>query len=527
MNIKSNMSVTNCSMLQQDQIVEADVVVIGTGAGGGISAQILAEAGLKLVMIEEGPYQTTSDFHMQEAEAYPNLYQEVSSRKTSDKAITILQGRAVGGGSTVNWSSCFRIPSQTLAHWRQQYNWRLDDAALASSYQYVEDLLSIQPWPVHNPSNTAFARGAKKLNWHHETIARNVRGCRNLGYCGLGCPVAAKQSTLVTSIPAALKHGANLYSRLRAHRLISKGDRFSKSDKISEVECHALNANGSDTTGIKVRVRARHVVLAGGGIGSPALLLRSRLPDPEQRVGKRTFLHVTAGSAALMPEKIEAYYGAPQTVHSNEFLWRDGVTGEMGYKIETAPLHPVLAATVFGKFGQPHADVMENISHAQPLIALMRDGFHEQSPGGTVRLNSDGSPMLDYSLNEYTWRAIRHAYASLLEIQFAAGAKEAAPLHNDAQWMRSWKQARKAIENLPLSAHRPKLFSAHVMGGCMMSVDPHTSVVALDGRHHHVSNLSIIDGSIFPTSVGANPSLAIYAIAAKLTNGLLTSLSEN
>ena len=516
--MNNSSSKIDCSQLQQNKIVEADIVIIGTGAGGGIGAQIFADAGLKVVMIEEGPYQTTSDFHMQESDAYPNLYQDVSNRKTKDKAISILQGRAVGGGTTVNWTSCFHIPSQTLEYWQQNYGWKESEASLASSYEYAEKLLNIHLWTIHNPSNAAFARGAKKLKWHHEEIARNVRGCRNLGYCGVGCPIGAKQSTLITSIPAAVKKGAKVYSRLRAHKLITKGD------KVREVQCHALNSIGSDTTGIKVTVRARHVVLAAGGIGSPALLLRSNLPDPHQRVGKRTFLHVTAGSAARMPEKINAFYGAPQTIHSNEFLWRDGVAGEMGYKIEAAPLHPVLTATVFGSFGQEHADVMANFSHAQPLIALMRDGFHEQSPGGTVQLNDDGSPILDYSLNDYYWRGIKRAYLSMLEIQFAAGAIEAMPIHSDAKLFRSWKQAKKMIDHLPMSAHRPKLFAAHVMGGCAMGTDINHSVVDLDGRYHQLSNLSIIDGSIFPTSVGANPSLPIYAMATKLSKALSKQL---
>lgn len=511
-------SVIDCSMLQQKGTVETDVVVIGTGAGGGIAAQLLAEAGYQVAMIEEGPYRTTADFHMQEADAYPDLYQEVANRKTRNKAITILQGRAVGGGTTVNWTSCFHIPSQTLQHWRQHYGWALDDTVLAPSYEYAERLLNITPWPTHNPSNSAFARGANKLGWHHETIARNVRGCRNLGYCGVGCPLGAKQSTLVTCIPAALKQGASLYSRLRAQRLITIGDR------VTEVECDALNARGSDATGIKLRIRARHVVLAAGGIGSPALLLRSLIPDPQRRVGKRTFLHVTAASIALMPEKVEAFYGAPQTVHSNEFLWRDGVGGEMGYKIEAAPLHPALAATVFGTFGKAHAEVMEKIPYIQPLIALLRDGFSEQSPGGTVRLRDDGSAVLDYTLNEYYWRAIRRAYASMLEIQFAAGATRAMPMHSDANWYGSWDQARQGIAGLTMAEQRLKLFSAHVMGGCTMGADPANSVVGLDGRHHHLSNLSIIDGSIFPTSIGANPSLPIYAMAARLADRLVEHL---
>lgn len=515
--IKST-STIDCSTLKQDKIVEADIVVIGTGAGGGISAQIFAEAGLKVVMIEEGPYQTTSDFHMQESEAYPHLYQEVANRKTADKAITILQGRAVGGGTTVNWTSCFRIPDQTFEHWQQHFGWSLDNTKLKSSYDYAEKLLNIHPWPVHNPSNTVFERGAKKLNWHHEVIARNVKGCQNLGFCGLGCPTGAKQSTLVTSIPSALNKGAQLFSRLRADRLIVKGD------SVKEVECHAMDTKGADTTGIKVTIRARHIVLAAGGIGTPALLLRSKLPDPNEDVGKRTFLHVTVGTAARMKEKIEPYYGAPQTITSNEFLWRDGVTGKMGYKMESAPLQPALAATVFSEFGQDFADAMANLSHAQPLIALMRDGFNEQSVGGTVRLNDDGSPVLDYPLNDYLWEGIRHSYKSMLEIQFSAGAIYAMPMHSDASWYRSWKEAKKEVENLSFAANRQKLFSAHTMGGCAMGKDESNSVVDLDGRHHQLSNLSIIDGSIFPSSIGANPSLPIYAMATLLANKLKDKL---
>jgi choline dehydrogenase-like flavoprotein len=513
-------SIIDCSTLQQDKIVEADVVVIGTGAGGGISAQIFAEAGLNVVMVEEGPYQSTADFHMQESEAYPHLYQEVANRKTADKAITILQGRTVGGGTTVNWTSCFRIPDKTLEHWQQQYGWSLDNTKLKPSYEYAEKLLNIHPWPVHNPSNAVFARGAKKLNWQHEVIARNVKDCRNLGFCGLGCPVGAKQSTLVTCIPSALSKGASLYSRLRADKLIRNGD------AITEVECHAMNAKGADTTGIKVNIRARHIVLAAGGIGTPALLLRSSIPDPYERVGKRTFLHVTVGTAARMKEKIEPYYGAPQTISSNEFLWRDGVTGKMGYKMESAPLQPALAATVFADFGQKFADVMATISHTQPLIALMRDGFNEQSIGGTVKLNSDGSPVLDYPLNDYTWEGIRHAYASMTEIQFAAGAVEAMPVHSHSSWYRSWKQAKKEIKSLSLAEHNQKLFSAHTMGGCAMGVDEKISVVDLEGRYQQLSNLSIIDGSIFPSSIGANPSLPIYAMATLLANKLKSKLAN-
>lgn len=508
----------DCSRLTKDRIIEADVAIIGTGAGGGIAAQTLAEAGLKVIMIEEGPYQTAKDFHMQESEAYPQLYQEVANRKTRDKAINILQGRAVGGGTTVNWTSCFRTPSQTLTYWRDHYGWKLTESELRPWYQRVETQLNIKPWRARNPSNAAMSKGLSRLKWHQATIHRNVKQCRDLGYCGIGCPVDAKQSGLVTSIPAALKRGAMLLSHARARRLRPRGD------KIEEIECLALNSRSSDTTGIKVVVRAKQFVLAGGGINSPAVLLRSKLPDPGNVVGKRTFLHVTTGSLAIMPQQIDPYYGAPQSVVCNEFLWRDGIAGEMGYKIETAPLQPALAATVIAAFGIEHAQVMQQIPYAQPLIAIMRDGFNADSPGGTVSLNRDGSPVLDYPLNEYLWRAVRHAYSSLARIQFAAGARRVLPTHSESTWIRSWDEAQKTINALPMAPHHSKLFSAHVMGGCAMGSDSHSSIVDLDGNHRHLQNLTIIDGSLFPTSIGANPSLPIYAIAAKLSSQLARKL---
>jgi len=100
----------DASTLGQDATLEADVCIIGTGAGGGIAADVLSDTGLKVVMIEEGMLRSSTDFRMLESEAYPTLYQESASRKTADKAINILQGRTVGGSTTVNWTTSFRTP---------------------------------------------------------------------------------------------------------------------------------------------------------------------------------------------------------------------------------------------------------------------------------------------------------------------------------------------------------------------------------------------------------------------------------
>jgi choline dehydrogenase-like flavoprotein len=186
--------VIDASTQERDLELEADVVVIGTGAGGGTAAEIFAKAGLTVILIEEGPLATSSDFRMHEAEAYSTLYQESAARKTKDKAISILQGRCVGGGTTVNWTSSFRTPEATLAHWREAYG--LDgftSADLAPWFMRMEERLAIAAWEVApNANNQALARGASKIGVTTAPIRRNVKGCWNLGYCGMGCPVNAK-----------------------------------------------------------------------------------------------------------------------------------------------------------------------------------------------------------------------------------------------------------------------------------------------------------------------------------------------
>jgi choline dehydrogenase-like flavoprotein len=512
--------VRDAGALDDDLTLTADVAIVGTGAGGGVAAEILAGAGLEVVLIEEGAYNRAKDFTLHEAQAYPDLYQESSARKTADKAITILQGRTVGGSTTVNWTTSFRTPPATLDHWREVYGLAdYSEEALAPWFARMEERLNIRPWELApNANNQALARGAEKLGWEHGIISRNVRDCIDLGYCGLGCPVDAKLSMLVTTIPAALDKGATLVTRARAERLEMQGER------VVAVVCAAMDPRGVRPTDRRVRVEAGHVVLAGGAIGSPALLMRSDAPDPHKRVGKRTLLHPVCASSAVMPERVEGWSGAPQSVYSDHFLWRDGVTGRVGYKIETPPIYPMLSATAFKGFGAEHARQLAKLPHTHSLIALLRDGFHEMSPGGEVRLRDDLSPVLDYPLDDYLWDGVRRAYLSMAEVQFAAGAEQATPLHLDARPFGSWREARAAIAELDLAPVRPALYSAHTMGGCTMGPDPKTAVVDGGGRHHQLANLSVLDGSLFPTSLGANPQLSIYGIVARNATALAAAL---
>ena len=507
----------DASKLERDLQLEADVAIIGTGAGGGTVAHTLARAGLRVIILEEGPLRTARDFVLEERVAYPDLYQEAAARKTADKAIGILQGRAVGGSTLVNWTTSLHTPAPTLKHWREQYGWNMaDDEAMAPWFAEAEARHGVVPWPTPpNENNAILARGLDALGKQAKVVPRNVHGCWNLGACGLGCPTNAKQSSLVALLPAALDQGAQLVSRLRVERLHFKGDSVDFIDGLALGESNTL-------TGKRVTVRVRHVVLAAGAIGSPAVLLRSRAPDPYGTLGLRTCLHPVVMSAASMPEAVNGHQGAPQSIYSDEYLWPSD--GHAGFKLEVPPVYPMIAALVLRGHGEQHAQAMRQLGHAQITLALLRDGFNEESQGGRVRLDKYGNPQLDYPLTDYLFEGMRRAYLAMAELQFAAGARAVTPIHDDAGSYSTWAEARAAIVALPMKAFRAKVVSAHVMGGCALSPEPRHGVADLSGRHHQIANLSVIDGSIFPTSIGANPQLSIYAFAARLASDLARNL---
>ena len=505
--------------------ITCDVAVIGSGAGAGITAELLTKAGLKVLIIEEGPLKSSTDFNQKESDAYPQLYQESAARKTEDKAITILQGRCVGGSTTVNWTSSFRTPAPTLAFWQDKFGLKdFTQDALSPYFEQAERRLNIGPWLTPpNENNDLLRRGAAKLGIPALAIARNVKGCWNLGSCGMGCPTNAKQSMLVTTIPAALDKGAQLLVETRAERFeLANG-------RITALVCSPLALNTAKAE-VKqalqaIKVVAKHYVLSGGAINSPALLLRSGAPDPHGNLGKRTFLHPVVMSSGVFEQKVEAWAGAPQTIYTDHFLETQAIDGPIGYKLEAPPLHPIIFASTVPGMGQTQHDLLKAFPHNHTLLALMRDGFHDQSQGGKVKLRGDGSAMLDYPLTDYVMNGARRALMSMMEIQFAAGAATVFPLHEMARPYTTWTEAKNAVNDLPIKPMLTKIVSAHVMGGCALAGNAKQGVTRPDGVHWQIENLSIHDGSLFPSSIGANPQLSVYGVVNRLAQGLAKTLS--
>ncbi|MGS0681572.1 GMC family oxidoreductase N-terminal domain-containing protein [Shewanella sp. 125m-7] len=509
----------NAAKLTQNQTLEADVIIVGSGAGGGVAAEILTQAGLSVIIVEGGALKSSKDFIMEERQAYPDLYQQAAGMKTTDKAIGIFQGRGVGGSTTVNWTTSIRTPEPALDYWAQTKSVAgLSRSELDPWFEKMEQRLNISKWAYEpNRNNQALKQGCEQLGWDYTVIKRNVKGCWNTGYCGMGCPVNAKQSMLVTTIPAALEGGATLVSQAKVMKLEHHND------KIFAVKAQAVDYNMKPLP-VEIMFKAKHYILSAGAIHTPAIMLRSKLADPYEIIGKRTFLHPTLLSGGVFSDPINGHSGAPQSIYSDEFVWQNGADGELGYKLEVPPVHPILIASKTIGYGKSHADLMEKFNRLQVTIALVRDGYHENSQGGQVKLTEHGFT-LDYPLTDAFWRAARRAYASMAELQFAAGAQQVLPISEGMPYLSSWQEAKKAISEMDLAPLKTVVASAHVMGGCPMGEDPNMSMVNSFGESHYFDNLSVMDGSIFPTSLGANPQLSIYGMTARNATRLAQKLT--
>lgn len=512
--IRSSPNAIDGSAATGDLTLDADVCIIGTGAGGAVTAAILAEAGLSVLMIEEGGYYTSNDFTMREKDVTPRLYQEGGTRTTKDLAISILQGKAVGGTTVVNWTTSFRTPEDVVQTWHDKHDVKgFAYADLIPHWDAIEKRLAIAKVSEEsmNANNRKLFEGCKALGWEADTLRRNVYACMQTGFCGLGCPVNAKRSMLVTMIPDAIDAGAKLVFRARADRFETKGS------AVATLHATLLDAEGIAPTGKKLTVTAKRFVTSGGAINSPALLLRSGIDDGE-RVGARTFLHPVIGSAAFYDDDIHPYRGAPQSAASHQFAHRGG---DIGFFLEAVPWYPSLTASAVPGFGTEHFDILKQAKNTATHIALAIDGFHDDIAGGRVTLRASGMPLLDYPIPERLWSTFRFAQKKLAEMQFASGAKQVLTLHDPPRSMHSKADIDGAIDAAAYDIGRVAVFTAHQMGGCAMGDDAARSVVrSEDLRHHHFENLYVIDGSVFPTSLGVNPQESIYGLARLMATRL-------
>ncbi|MEK7668153.1 MAG: FAD-dependent oxidoreductase, partial [Gemmatimonadota bacterium] len=326
--------------VDRDTTLDCDVVVVGSGAGGGVVAGLLAEAGKSVVVLEKGENPTAARFTQVEGEMLNTFYLDAGLLMTQSGSMPILAGSALGGGTVINYTTSFPLPQPAREEWARRSGLGLfTSARFEESLQRVSARVAVTTdYSDPAPRDQLLEKGCKALGWHIDVIPRNVGArCKQgleCGYCGYGCRHDAKGSTAATYLKDAAAAGARLVVRCEAERILTSAGR------ATGVVGRVRRADGALVT---LTVRARAVVAACGAIYTPALLARSGFSN--ENIGKGLRLHPATAIAGVFPERVEPWTGSIQTRYSDRFA--DQHEG-YGVKFETAPLHFALPASAFG-----------------------------------------------------------------------------------------------------------------------------------------------------------------------------------
>ena len=493
--------------------LEADAVIVGSGAGGGVIAGVLAQSGMKVVVLEAGGYYDESDFNMLELWAYQNLYYRGGPVPTADNNVGMQAGSNLGGGTTVNWTNCLRTTPWVREQWAREFG--LEGVDGPEYDRHLDAILTrigaTDECSDFNGPTLRLKEGAEKLGWSFRRLVRNADPAsyspETAAYMGFGDQSGSKQSTIKTFLSDAAANGAVIMVRTAARRVLTENGRASGVEARFEDPATGRAAN--------VTVRAPRVVVACGALESPALLLRSKIGGPA--VGDYLRLHPVTGLAGLYEEDQRSWWGPPQSGMIDEFA----DTGDgWGFLLETAQYTTGLGAGLLPFDGAiAHKQAVSDFRLNAISIGLLRDRGH-----GRVTIDADGEAVHTYNLDDEvdvanTFRSIE----AQLRVHDAAGAEE---VRLFAPYAKPWKAGEdhaaflEQARNYPLGFGGIRLFSAHQMGSCRMGSDPATSVADPWGELHDTPGVWIGDGSAFPTSTGTNPMVSIMALAHRTAEAI-------
>ncbi len=493
---------TDAAGLEHDEELEAEVVVVGTGAGGAAAAAELAEAGLAVVMLEEGGYLRRKDFSGRPVEMMELLYRDGGLTATVGNCfIPVPMGRCVGGTTTINSGTCYRTPGRILARWREAGLRDLTEEALEPCFEKVEAVLQVAPAEARHVGGigAVIARGCEALGiTHHGPLRRNAPDCDGSSLCCFGCPTDAKRSTNVSYVPLALRAGASLLYNARVERVLLEGGR-------------AVGVEALTPSGKRVSVRARAVVLSAGTLMTPALLLRQGLANRSGQLGRNLSLHPALGVLGLFPDEIHGAASIPQGYSIEEFH-------DEGLLFEGAFVPLDLGAGGITFLGPRFTEVMEAYDHVGYFGFMLED-----TSRGRVRLGPGGRPFMTYWLNDHDVARLKRGIEILARVYLAAGASKVFPMLPGLVELRDRSDLDR-LRRMRLHARDLELTAHHPLGTARMGVDPARSVVGQRHEAHDVPGLYICDGAALPSSVGVNPQVTIMALATRAARLLASAL---
>ncbi len=483
-----------------------EVVVVGSGAGGATAAAKMAMAGKEVLVLEEGRHFQGRDFTQRETHMLPQLYRAGGSQLTADGGISVVQGRCIGGSTTINMGDAEGIEEPVFAHWQKHYGWDYSFQDALPYQQWAREHLEVSLIPdgLVNKSNRAILQAAQKRGWKSGVLENFRKGCVGSGYCMIGCAFDAKRGVMLNILPLAVQHGAHILTGAMVTQVLLRNN------QAVGVEGQWVNPTDYSVKG-SFRVNAKTVIVAAGTIHSPALLIRSGLPHAN--LGKNLTLqpHIPLGSR--FAEKMNSHRGVPQSVYVNEFdEWSEDF-GLSGFKMEPIFHQPGAIGSSFAADVLYPMEVMSRYDHmAGSLIS-----FPDQ-PGGHLQIKKDRIE-INYKHNADVPVRVKKALRLFTELWFDAGAVSVfLPTLEGIREITSLKELSLLDKGLRL----PRLFSPHPQGTCRMGPEPKKSVVDLNGQVHGVKHLYVMDGSVFPTTASHHTTIPIVSTVAHLSERLLS-----
>jgi long-chain-alcohol oxidase len=490
----------NVIVPREEMTLKCDVCVIGSGAGGGVAAAGLAAAGKEVIVLEAGGYFDDADFDGAELQGFQKLYAECGFASTRDHSVGFLAGECLGGGTVVNYCTSFRTPDEIREEWAEEGAEWIRGPEYTKSLDAVCERLSVNTKQNRiSKREEILQRGLKRLGWHLDAMPRNVVGCEQgklCGYCGYGCSIGAKQSTVKTWLADAQMHGAKFVGETRA-------------DKVRVERGAASGVEAWSKKGHRVVVKCKHVVVACGAIHTAALLLRSGLEN--EHIGRHLHLHPVSNVSGIFNEEILPWEGTMQAIYSDQHRH---LTGNYGVKYETTALQPAIAMAVM-PWREPRdfRVRMSQLKNTSAIGVLLRD-----RGAGRVTIDREGHPVSSYSLSDFDRRHMQIGFRGAAEILENAGARRIYSPHAKLCSYEPGKSGSietfvKDMDAAGWGNAQVALFSFHIMGTARMGDSPGFSATNPDGETWEVKNLYVMDGSSFPSASGVNPMISIEAIA--------------
>jgi choline dehydrogenase-like flavoprotein len=464
----------------------ADVCVVGAGAGGAVIAAELAEGGMRVAVLEQGPEHDSDRFSARPPQMLARLYRDGGQTLTLGKPpIALPLGHGLGGTTLVNSGTCFRTPPPVLQRWQREFGLDVDERTMQPFFERVERALSVAEVPPELAGeNAAVARrGAEQLGWSHGYLRRNAKGCVGSGVCAFGCPTSAKQHTGITYIPRARSAGAAIITGADVRRIVT-------------ARGAARGVTARLPGGGTLTVTAPTVIVAAGTIHTPVLLARSGLGGLSGQLGHNLSLHPATAAVARMDHIVDMARGVPQSFYVDEFAGEgmtfEGVAGPPSYVAVSIPVS-----------GRRHAELMAQYRYLAQFGLMVSD-----SSRGRVRMIR-GRPMIRYDLNDADLNKFRAGLRRLEQLFLAAGAREVLlPL---PPGMRPDDARRRDL----------RLMAFHPLGTARADARPTHGVVDGQLELHGTRGVFVADGSVVPSTLGVNPQLTIMALATRLATTLL------